>query len=203
MVASISKKGGTKKYDKVLRRIGRLQEKYAPIAQYYEINVTHKDQLVTAIEWKFAKQEKAEERFSGSYFLRTSRTDLDEKEIWSLYIMLTNVEDAFRSLKSELDLRPIYHHTEDRSDSHLFITVIAYHLLNTIQTQLRQNDIHMQWWNIRELLSSHTRTTTSMTTEDKRRIHLRKSSEPEPCHRVIYDALHLSYYPLKKKRIEF
>ena len=203
VVASISKKGGTKKYDKVLRRIGRLQEKYAPIAQYYEINVTHKDQLVTAIEWKFAKQEKAEERFSGSYFLRTSRTDLDEKEIWSLYIMLTNVEDAFRSLKSELDLRPIYHHTEDRSDSHLFITVIAYHLLNTIQTQLRQNDIHMQWWNIRELLSSHTRTTTSMTTEDKRRIHLRKSSEPEPCHRVIYDALHLSYYPLKKKRIEF
>lgn len=203
VVASLSQKGGTKKYDKVLSRIGRLQEKYARIAQYYEIKVNHKNQIATTIEWKFVKQEKAEERFSGSYFLRTTRTDLDEKEIWSLYIMLTNVEDAFRSLKSELDLRPVYHQKEDRSDAHLFITVLAYHLLNTIQTQLRQHDIHMQWWNTRELLSSHARTTTSMTTEDKRRIHIRKSSQPEPFHRMIYDALDLSYYPLKKKRIEF
>ena len=203
VAASLLKKGGTKKYDKVLLRIGRLQEKYASIAQYYEINVKHKDQIATAIEWKLVKQEKAEERFSGSYFLRTSQTDLDEKEIWALYIMLTNVEDAFRSLKSELDLRPIYHQTEDRSDSHLFITVNAYHLLNTIQTQLRQNDIHIRWENIRELLTTHTQTTTSMTTEDKRRIHIRKSSEPESFHRIIYDALNLSYYPLKKKRIEF
>ena len=199
---SLSKKGGTKKYDKVLKRIGRLQQKYASIAQYYEIDIRHKDQTATRIEWKFVKQEKAEQRFSGAYFLRTSRTDLDENAIWSIYTMLTNVEDAFRSLKSELDLRPIFHQKEDRSDAHLFITVLAYHLLNTIQTQLRQHDIHMQWWNIREHLSTHVRITTSMTTKDGRRIHIRQSSHPELFHRIIYDAVHLNYYPLGQRRTE-
>jgi len=204
IAAAITKKGGTKKYDKVLQRIGRLQQKYALIAQYYEIDVhANNKQIATKVEWRFVKQQQAEQRFSGGYFLRTSRTDLVEREIWDLYIMLTNLEDAFRSLKSELKLRPIRHQKEKRSDAHLFITVLAYHLLNTIQTQLKQHDIHKQWWNIRELLSSHTRTTTSMTTQDGRRIHIRKSTEVEPFHRMIYDALNLSYYPLTMKRVEF
>lgn len=202
VASSLTKKGGTKKYDKVLHRIGRLQERYASIARYYDIQVQHEGQVATSIKWKFAQPEKAEQQFSGSYFLRTSRTDLNEKEIWSLYILLTNIEDSFRCLKSELNLRPIYHKKEVRSDAHLFITVLAYHLLNTIQTQLRQQNIHMQWRNIRELLTCHVRTTTSMTTEDQRRIHIRKSSEPEPFHRIIYDALNLNYYPLKMKRVE-
>lgn len=204
VAAAITKKGGTKKYEKVLQRIGRLQQKYARIAPYYEIHVhSNNKQIATKIEWSFVKQQQAEQRFSGGYFLRTSRTDLDEREIWDLYIMLTNLEDAFRSLKSELKLRPIHHQKEQRSDAHLFITVLAYHLLNTIQAQLKQHDIHMQWWNIRELLSSHARTTTSMTTKDGRRIHIRKSTEVEPFHRMIYDALNLSYYPLRMKRVEF
>ncbi len=203
VAAALSKKGGTKKYDKVLKRIGRLQQKYAAIARYYDIEITRKGDLATAISYKFIKQEKAEQRFSGSYFLRTSRTDLNEEEIWSLYVMLTNVEDAFRSLKSELALRPIYHQKEQRADAHLFITVLAYHLLNTIQTQLRSHDIHMQWWNIREQLTSHVRTTTAMTTKDGRRIHLRKSTQPEPFHKRIYDALGLSCYPLNSKRVDF
>jgi transposase len=204
VAAAVTKKGGTKKYEKVLQRIGRLQQKYAPIAQYYEIQVHSNDKkIATKVEWNFVKHQQAEQRFSGGYFLRTSRSDLAEREIWDLYIMLTNLEDAFRSLKTELKLRPIHHQKEQRSDAHLFITVLAYHLLNTIQTQLKQHDIHMQWWNIRELLSSHVRITTSMTTEDGRRIHIRKSTEAEPFHRMIYDALNLSYYPLRMKRVEF
>jgi transposase len=204
VAAAVTKKGGTKKYEKVLQRIGRLQNKYASIAQYYAIHVHSNDnKIATKVEWSFVKQQQAEQRFSGGYFLRTSRTDLDEREIWDLYIMLTNLEDAFRSLKTELKLRPIHHQKEPRSDAHLFITVLAYHLLNTIQTQLKQHGIHKQWWNIRELLSSHVRVTTSMTTQDGRRIHLRKSTEAEPFHRMIYDALQLSYYPLRMKRVEF
>jgi transposase len=204
VAAAITKKGGIKKYEKVLQRIGRLQQKYAPISQYYDIHVHSNDKkIATKIEWNFIKQQQAEQRFSGGYFLRTNRTELVEREIWDLYIMLTNLEDGFRSLKTELKLRPIHHQKEQRSDAHLFITVLAYHLLNTIQTQLKQHDIHMQWWNIRELLSSHVRVTTSMTTEDGRRIHLRKSTEAEPFHRMIYDALQLSHYPLTMKRAEF
>ena len=138
VAAALSKKGGVKKYDKVLKRIGRLQQKYAAIAPYYDIEVKHKAQIATAVEYKFARPEKAEQRYSGSYFLRTSRTDLNEKEIWSLYVMLTHVEDAFRSLKSELQLRPIHHQKEQRSEAHLFIAVLAYHLLRRHSNAITQ-----------------------------------------------------------------
>ena len=201
--AAIHKKGGTKKYDKVLQRIGRLQQKYARISQYYQIEVKQKNGKATSIIWKFIKKEQAEERFSGTYFLRTSRTDLNEQEIWSLYVMLTNVEDAFRSLKSELGLRPIYHKKEERADAHLFITILAYHLLITIQTQLTNNGIHMRWERIRQFMSSHVRITTSLTTKNHRRIHIRNSTEPEAFHSTIYNALNLDYFPIKMKRIEF
>ena len=199
--ASLSKKGGTKRYDKVLLRLGRLREKYASIAQYYQIEVTQKEGKATSVRWKFEKPDKAEQRFSGSYFLRTTRRELDEERLWSLYTTLTNVEDAFRTLKGELNLRPIYHHKELRTDAHLFITVLAYHLLNSIRVKLRQHGLYMRWGRVREFLSSHVRITTSLTTQEGNRIYIRNSSVPEPFHRAIYHALGLSHSPLPAKRI--
>lgn len=111
IVSSLSKKGGIKKYNKVLERIGRLKEKYSLLTHYYKVEVEQKDGLATEIKWKFEKEKEADEHFSVTYFLRTSRTELNEneKEIWSLYVMLTDVEDAFRYLKSELNLHPVWH----------------------------------------------------------------------------------------------
>lgn len=201
IVAALSTKGGTKRYDKVLLRVGRLKEKYASIAQYYRIEVSQKEGKATSVRWTFEKTDKAEQRFSGSYFLRTTRRDLDERNLWSLYIMLTNVEDAFRTLKSDLNLRPIYHRKESRSDAHVFITVIAYHMLNSIRIKLSQQGLSMRWGGIRERLSSHVRITTSLRTQEGQRIYLRNSSVPEPFHRTIYTALGLSHSPLPAKRI--
>jgi transposase len=198
---ALSKKGGTKRYDKVLLRLGRLKEKYASIAQYYSIEVSHKDGKATSIQWTFEKNDKAKQRFSGSYFLRTTRRDLDEKSLWSLYIMLTNVEDAFRTLKSELNLRPIYHRKESRTDAHLFMTVIAYHVLNSIRFKLSQQGLAMRWSGLRERLSNHVRITTALTTQEGQRIYIRNSSVPEPFHQSIYAALGLNYSPLPAKRI--
>jgi len=201
IATSLTKKGGIKRYEKVLERIGRLKEKYAPIGRYYRIEVKQAGGRVTEIQWDYEKQKAAQERFSGSYFLRTSRLDLGEQEIWSLYAMLTRVEDAFRSLKNELKLRPIYHQKERRSDGHLFITVLAYHLLNSIQAKLYKKGIQMRWSSIRTFLSSHTLVTTSMTNIDGKRIHIRDCSELEPFHRQIYNALGLRDKPLKAKRV--
>jgi transposase len=199
---ALKKKGGIKRYEKVVERIGRLKERYALIGQYYTINVTEHKGIAIKLTWRLEKAERCEERFSGSYFLRTSRTDLNEKELWSLYIMLTNVENAFRSLKHELELRPVYHQKENRSDGHLFITIMAYHLLNSIQHKLKANNIHMEWRRVREYLSNHTRITTAMTTKEGNRIYLRNSSTPEPFHRRIYSALRITSTPLKQKRIQ-
>lgn len=194
---ALHKKYGTKNYDKVMQRIGRLKQKYSRIAAYYQIDVKKKGKNAVELTWKQIHQQRADERFSGCYFLRTSRMDLDEKQIWSIYTMLTNLEDAFRSLKSELGLRPVRHHKEERADAHLFIGVLAYHLLNTIQTKLTKNDIHIQWWRVRQLLSTHVRVTTSMTTREGKRIHIRKSTQPELFHKHIYQALGLAPFPLK------
>jgi hypothetical protein len=65
--SAIHKKGGTKRYDKVLQRIGRLKEKYTQIARFYQIQVEEKDGLVCRITWDYLK-EQSDQRFSGAYF---------------------------------------------------------------------------------------------------------------------------------------
>lgn len=202
IAASLCKKRGVKKYDKVIERIGRLKEKNASIAHYYKIDVKQEGEIVPSggINWTFENEQKADQRFSGTYFLRSSRTDLNEKDIWSLYVMLTNVEDAFRSLKSDLDFRPVFHRKEFRVDAHLFIAVLAYHLLVSIRAELKKHDIFERWWHVRELLSNHIRVTTSMTNIEGEQIHIRNCSDPEPFNRAVYNALGLKQYPLGAKR---
>jgi transposase len=198
---SFSKKGGTKRYDKVIERIGRLKEKYSSIARYYTIEVEQHNGRAVSLHWKLDKADKSNERFSGTYFLRTSRCDLNEKEIWSLYVMLTHIEDAFHYLKSDLHLRPVWHQKEDRVDAHVFNTLLAYHLLVSIQTELRYSGITMRWSHVRDLLKSHVRITTGMTNKEGKRIYIRKCSDPEPFHKKIYNALNLHYCPIGEKRI--
>ncbi|MCP4486954.1 MAG: transposase, partial [Gammaproteobacteria bacterium] len=201
-LAALSKKSGTKKYDKVLQRIGRLQEKYAAIAHYYEITVTQKDGIATDIKWVFEKKEKAQERVAGAYFLRTSRTDLsDEKTVWSLYTMLTDVEEAFRCLKSDLNLRPVFHQKESRSDAHLFEGVLAYHLLNSIRFKLKQHGINYRWKTVRDLLSSQIRVTTTVVNKKGQKLYIRNCTEPEPFHRAVYKALGLTQTILPNKKL--
>jgi len=196
---SIRKKGCTKRYDKVLERIGRLKEKYKPISRYYQVHVEEKDALACRITWKYLK-EQSDQRFSGSYFLRTDRFDLSEKEIWSIYIMLTQLEDSFRTLKTDLLLRPVFHQKENRSDAHIFITLLAYHLLHSIRSCLKESNIHLSWRKIRDRMSTHCRVTNRLKTKTGHMLFIRKCSEPEDFHKTIYHALHLGRSPCKTKK---
>ena len=199
--ASLTKKGGVKRYDKVIERIGRLKEKYSSVGRFYTIDTEQSEGNVTKLTWTFEKKDDAEKRFSGLYFLRTTRKDLSGKTLWSLYTMLTRVEESFRCLKDDLNMRPIFHQKGNRTDSHIFITVLAYHLLNYIQVKLHKNDIPMRWKRIRALLSTHVIITTSMVKKDGGCIHIRSCSEPEPFHRRIYKALNINYIPVKTRLI--
>jgi transposase len=190
---TLNKKHGTKNYDKVLEKIGRLKERYKRIARRYEIAVEKNNNLATSVTW----QRKQEEHYPGMYTLRSNRTDFTEQEFFNIFSMLTDIEDAFRSMKSELGLRPVYHQKEHRTDGHLFIAVMAYHIMQTIRYSLKNKQISDSWSTIRKVLSTHVRITTTMKREDGRVIHIRKSSRPEPVHTRIYDALHLSHRPGK------
>jgi len=186
-------KHGTKRYDKVVERIGRLKERYKLVSHGYKVTIEKDGETDKAanITWSRKKTEKT----SGIYCLRTNRKDLNEQQIWDIYTMLTDIEDAFRCMKSELGLRPIYHHKEARCDGHIFITTIAYHLLHTIRFKLRQRGVRFCWTTIRKQLSTQVRITTTMKRKDNKVVHIRKSSKAEPLHQVVYDALNLSYQP--------
>ena len=114
--------------------------------------------------------------------------------------MLTKVEEGFRCLKSELGLRPIYHQKETRIEGHLFISTLAYHVMQTILYQLDQANIHIRWETLRMIMSSQTRVTTSFKNDKGKTIHVRSTTSSEPIHREIYAALNISNKPGRRTK---
>jgi transposase len=198
IAAGLLKPRGRKKYHKVLERIGRLKEKHKQISGCYEVHVVASDDGVTAtsITWK-AVEEKLSDKLTGSYFLRTNLTHLEAKDLWQLYNTLRGVEDAFRFMKSSLGLRPVYHQLEHRVDGHLWITVIAYHLIQQCLYQLKQRDIQYEWKTVRKIIRSRVRVTTQAKMEDGKTLYLRSSTKAEGEQLTLYRALGISPQILK------
>ncbi len=131
----------------------------------------------------------------GIYCLRTTLTEPDDATLWRIYSMLTNLEAVFRSLKTDLGMRPVYHRIERRVEGHLFISLIAYCIVHTMRLQLKAQGIKNSWDTIRDTLSNQVRITTTLQCRDGRTVHVRKASRPEPHQQEIYAALDLSPNP--------
>lgn len=99
---------------------------------------------------------------------------------------LTTVEASFRALKTELGIRPIYHQLAERTEAHLFISVLAYHLLINTEHCLREHGDARRWSTIREQLSTHQRSTMVLIGEDNQIYHIRVSGTPEKIHQDTY-----------------
>jgi len=194
----LSKKGCTKRYDKILESIGRIKQKNSRVAQDYEIEVTpDKDKKnATAINFKHLEKSHKKDKLSGVYCLRSNILNWTEKELWNTYVMLTDLEATFRSMKTELGLRPVYHQKEERVTAHLFITLLAYHLVHTIRYQLKNKGIDLSWHSIRKLLSTQQRITISMPTQDKKMVYIRVTSKAETMQKKLFDALGISTDPI-------
>lgn len=204
----LSKKRRTKSYPKIMEMIGRLREKYPRASKLYEVEVVPEEKpckkgiLAKDIVWNKKPQYDALAKFDGCYVLRTDRLDLSDKEIRETYVMLTQIENAFRSMKPSLGLRPNFHQKEDRADAHMFISVPAYHILHSIEFKLRRQGDHRTWATIREVLSTHQRLTIEYDVKEQSKVqrhHLRLCSNPEAEHKEIYDRLGLRDVPLPKK----
>lgn len=199
----LSKKGCTKKYDKIVERVGRLKERHNKVGKNYEISIEADSDKNKAVTLTWEKKKDADHNLFGIYCLRTNRKDLDEQTFWKTYTMLTEVEAAFRSLKSELGFRPVYHQKECRIDAHLFISIIAYHLLHTIRHQLKMKGIHESWKSLREILDTHCRITTSLQLKNGQTVRVRKTSSPDENQASIYNALNISTQPGKIEKTYF
>jgi transposase len=193
----LHKKGCLKNYDKVMVKIGRLRQKYSRVSRQFRISVEKDEQSGNAakISWQRQPAPETTDTHPGVYCLRTSQSGWDESTLWNTYTMLTDLEAVFRSLKSELGLRPIHHQLTKRVSGHLFITVLAYHLVHAIRFRLKQLDIHSSWASLRKILSTQSRVTVSMQCKNGSTVHVRKSTRPEPNHQEIYSALGIKSHP--------
>jgi transposase len=197
LAAGLSKPRAQKKLADIQQRIGRLKEKSRGIGQHYEITVTPDETgtKAAAIAWTKTPVEGSMLTHPGVYCLRSNETTWDAAKLWHTYTMLTDLEAVFRGLKSELGLRPVYHHKEERTEGHLFITVLAYQLVQTIRRKLEAAGETISWSRLREILSVQQRVTATFRQRDGRTLHVRKTTVAEPALRKIYDALAIDAAP--------
>jgi len=190
---SSNQKGYIKDFAKINQRIGRIKERYGSIANLYDINLlADKKNYVSAIQITMKLKPKIIKRkqFSGCYVIETNRKDIEAKDIWSFYMMLHEVESSFRSLKSELGTRPIYHQLDRRVESHLFISVMAYFILKSITFSLNyKTDYRISWKRLRQKLANHMRSTTIQRAKNGNTYHIRVTGKPEQDVQKIYDIL--------------
>jgi transposase len=194
---SLSRPRTEKRITKLWERIGRLKEKAHGIGQHYHIDLQTdaSGTLATALTWTKQATEGSLVTHPGVYCLRSNETAWDAEKLWRTYIMLTDLEAVFRSLKSELGLRPVFHHKEERADGHLFITVLAYQFVQIIRRHLKESGIDLSWNSIRRIMASQCRVTASFRRADGRALHVRKATRAEPEQLAIYRALNLDSAP--------
>jgi len=198
--SSLSKKYGVKKFDKVHQRIGRLKQKYPSIQRFYLIDVDNNDKgIATSLTWSI-RTDISPDKNHGIYFLRTSLENPTEADVWMFYNTIREIEYTFRVLKSDLDLRPIFHQRDDSTMAHLHLGILAYWQVNTIRYQLKQKGINYDWREIVRIMNTQKCVTTTARNNQDQIIQIRKCSEPDPKAVEIYEALKYKHAPFTRKK---
>ncbi len=205
--AALSKPRGTKKIDKVNQRIGRIKEKHKKVQAKYTITISSDKEVATDITWKLKpiKKETNAAKLSkqnlGVYFLKTNLTlqGKPANHIWNIYNTIREVEATFRCLKSDLQIRPIHHQKDERIQAHIYQTILAYQLVNTIRYLLKQKNINYDWTNILRIMNTQHISTVEVKTENKT-IGFRKATRPIKEVAEIYKAVGMSSMPKQKKK---
>jgi transposase len=169
--------GQLKRPEKIAEAIGRLKERYPRVARYYELAVDP-DTAQFSATLKQDDRAKAAQ-LDGCYVIKTDHDDLSAEDYWRIYALLTRAEDAFRDMKTPLAEQPLYHQREDRVDSHIFLCVLAFHLLVAIEKTLLDQGLHTSWASVREMLKTHPVCTIVLPTKRGHTLRIRKASTPE------------------------
>jgi transposase len=192
--------GHLKKPDVIERKIGALFKKHPRVARFYKAE--HKDRTLHLVR----NDSKLDEALAlcGDYVLKTDKT-MEAETLWELYMTLLEAEKGFRMLKGTLGLRPNFHQIEKRVDGHIFITVLAYHLLRWIGYRLETAGDVREWQTLRRLLGTHIIATTRLPLVDGREISIRKPSEADEQQQRVYSLLGIDWrraYPARKTEVK-
>jgi hypothetical protein len=137
------KEGRLKQADKAQQAVGRLAERWPMSWRFVEVTVQSEGEGVAkAVSWSWQKAKlKAAMNRDGAYLLLSDQTDWTAEQLWATYIQLTRAEDAFRTMKSQELLRPIWHHLGHRVQGHVFVCVLAYALWKALEQMLKRSGL--------------------------------------------------------------
>ena len=202
----IVSKGGTKQRDAVNRRLGKLDEQYGSIRLGYDIKFTYeksgKKEVATSMEWTYKEDTVArKKKFHGKYVLLTSLDENDELNIWKFYNVIRTVEETFHVLKTDLDIRPVYHKSDDGIKAHLNLAILAYWVVSVTKYRLKvKGHNNVRWDEIMRVASTQVVVTAKVETVDGRIISIRQSTEAESKLSDIYSLLDINSKPLGKRK---
>ena len=180
--------GRLKKPEVIERKIGALQKKHPRVQRFYRLEMRDGKLESERDDEKMAAQIQR----CGDYVLKTDQ-DTEATTLWELYMTLLKAERGFKMLKGSLGLRPNFHQLEARVDGHIFISVLAYHLLSWVNYQLGLAGDHREWSTVRRLLSTHSLVTTRLKLEDGRLLSIRKPSVPDAEQAQVYKILGIDW----------
>jgi transposase len=199
--ASLTKKGGVKTSDKVNQRIGRAKQKYPSAQGRYHIQLIYDEKRGTVSEMTWTRIESKDKEATdnlGKYFVRTSMDMKDEVIVWNVYNTIREIESTFRTLKTDLDWRPIYHKKDESTIAHLNLGLLAYWLVNTLRCQLKSSGINHSWTEIVRIGNTQKVITTSGYNKAGKEITVRKCSEPDQKLKALQTALNIKNRPFTK-----
>jgi len=199
LARSIKSKGGVKGIEKVYERLGRIKERYAAANKYYNITIKENDKIAQQLTFTKIALAQASQT-EGVYFIRTSIAEQDEKIIWDIYNTLTEIEASFRTLKTDLNIRPVFHQKDERTQAHIQLGVLAYMVVNSIRHKLKLKGIRHDWRNIVRIMNTQKVVKTSFINDQGKAMMIKKCSEPNIDVLTIYNACNYKTKPFGMKK---
>jgi transposase len=192
------RKGHFKKSGVIRDRLEKIKTRYPKFDEIFSVNHIEADHTLT-----YQQTEHVDDpgQLHGCYVIEFDQVDGDAESIWRTYTTLTRVEAAFRSMKTDLGTRPVYHQGGKRTEAHLFLSILAYHMLIHIEHRLKAVGENMRWSTLRDHLASHQRSTIIWSNKDEETWSKRVSGTPEMRHLQIYGKLGINN-PLTDQLIE-
>jgi len=182
------------KRDQLLMKLGAARQQWPTAWRLVAIRMPKKDEEINeqTFTWRLRKTKLRQvRRREGRYLLRTNLREEDPVRLWEYYTQLTQVEEAFKNLKGDLSLRPVYHQREDRIEAHIFVAFLAYCLHVTLRRWLRDLAPGLTPRSVLEKFAAVQMIDVHLPTTDGRHVILPRYTQPEKELQVLLDQMKL------------
>jgi hypothetical protein len=179
--------------DQLLMKLGAAKHDAGRAASLVKVTLPKEAATMASLEFRLDRQRLRQvRRREGRYLLRTNLTAGEPAQLWTFYIQLTEVEQAFKEIKHDLAIRPIYHRSEPRIEAHVFVAFLAYCLQVTLKAQLRKLARGITPREVIDKFKTMQMVDVQLPTTDGRQLTLPRYTQPEPEHRMLLEQLRLT-----------